>query len=317
MKAIVIEEFGGSEQLKHVEVPKPEPKDNEVQIQVAYAGVNPVDWKICEGYLKDWMPHRFPLILGWDAAGTVSAVGKNVTHLNVGDEVYTYCRKPIVQEGAYAEFLCFDAEHVVRKPKNISLAQASGVPLVALTAWQALFDFANLKKGDTVLVHAGAGGVGGFGIQFAKSVGATVLTTCSEKNIDYVKQLGADSAIDYTKFDFVEVVKEQFPKGIDIVFDCVGGETLKKSFDVIRDNGCLVTVVNKDVEEFESPRGIRTGFVLVTANGKDLQGIAELIEKGQVVPLKTEELSLDAAIEAHERSRKRHICGKVVLKVRG
>jgi NADPH2:quinone reductase len=142
MKAMVIEKFGDVDELHFADLPVPKPADNEVQIQVMFCGVNPVDWKICKGYLKDRLPYKFPITLGWDVAGVVSEVGKNVKNWKVGDEVFAYCRKPTVHAGAYAEYICFDAEHVARKPKNMTFAQSASTPLAALTAWQSLFDSA-------------------------------------------------------------------------------------------------------------------------------------------------------------------------------
>lgn len=147
MKAIVIKEFGGADKLTFTDVPKPETGANELLIEVRYAAVNPVDWKIREGYLKNFLPHEFPLIPGWDVSGSVVEVGQNVKHFKIGDEVFAYCRKPIVQWGTYAEFVSFDADNIALKPQNISFAQAAAIPLVGLTAWQALFEAARLKKG--------------------------------------------------------------------------------------------------------------------------------------------------------------------------
>jgi len=190
MRAAAIREFGSLDKIKIEELPTPQPKPNEVQIKVHYAGLNPVDWKITMGYLKDRMPYQFPIILGWEMAGVISALGTRSTTLKVGDPVYAYCRKEKIQEGSCAEFICLPAENVAIKPSSLSFAQAAGVPLAALTAWQTLFEAGQLKKGQKVLIHAGAGGVGGYAIQLAKYRGAFVYTTASAANTDYVKKLG-------------------------------------------------------------------------------------------------------------------------------
>ena len=229
MKAIVIDSFGGIDQLKMKPVPKPIPEDNEVEIEIAYTGVNPVDWKIREGMLKARMPYKFPLIPGWDASGIVSSKGKKASKFEVGDEVFAYCRKPAIQWGTYAEYICCDENHVALKPKNISFAEAASIPLAALTAWQVLFDVGKLQKGHTILIHAGAGGVGGFAIQFAKNLGAKVFSTCSASNLDYVKHLGCDRPIDYKAQNFVEVIKQEVPQGLDFVLDTMGGKFFKKA----------------------------------------------------------------------------------------
>ena len=216
MKAIIINGFGGADGLQMAEVPTPTAQADEVLIRVAYAGVNPVDWKIREGMLEGLFEHRFPLILGWDAAGTVAAVGTAVTDFKVGDKVYAYCRRPIVQWGTYAEYLAMESSAVAPIPANLTFAQAAAIPLTALTSWQALFDAGQLKAVQSVLIHAGAGGTGGMAIQFAKHAGGTVFTTASAGNHEYVRSLGADHVIDYQRESFVEVVKNKSPDGVDL-----------------------------------------------------------------------------------------------------
>jgi len=229
MKAITLDKFGGDLQISEVETPDPKP--GEVQIKIAYTAVNPVDWKIGKGWLQDLIPHNFPLILGWDAAGTVTAVGREVKNFQIGDEVFAYCRKPEVQWGAYAEFICLDAEVVALKPKNLSFAQAASIPLVGLTAWQCLFDAGKLQKGEKVLVHAGAGGVGSMAIQFAKQAGAFVFTTASQTNHSYVQELGADCAIDYNKDNFIGQIKHKTGKGVDLALDFVCAHALRREVE--------------------------------------------------------------------------------------
>lgn len=316
MKAMVIESFGDVEKLHLDQVPTPQPADHEVQIQILYTGVNPVDWKIREGYLKNRLPHEFPIILGWDAAGIVTAVGKNVKKFKKGDEVFAYCRKPTVKWGTYAEYTCFDADNVSLKPKNISFAQAAALPLAGLTAWQALFDFAKLKKGETILIHAGAGGVGGLAIQFAKNAGAHVITTASTANHDYVKKLGADHAIDYRKTDFGKELKKIAPQGVDVVFDTIGGDTLRQSTDLLKPQGRLVSIIEQLDPKVAQEKNIRFGYVFVSPNGQQLNQIGELIEQSKVVPPNIQELPLAEARKAQELSQKGHTKGKLVLKVK-
>ncbi|MGK5593981.1 MAG: NADP-dependent oxidoreductase [Parachlamydiaceae bacterium] len=314
MKAIVIDNFGGSDQLKLADLPIPHPKDNEIQIAIEYAGINPVDWKIREGLFKSKMPHEFPLILGWDAAGTVSAVGKNVSNFSIGDRVFAFCRKPTIKEGTYAEYICFDANHIAKIPKQLSFAQAASLPLVALTAWQALFDVAKLQKGQTVLIHAGSGGVGSLAIQLAKNAGAHVITTCSMNNDDYVTKLGADLTIDYTKEDFVEKIQEK-GKGVDVVFDTIGGKTLRDSLSIINPGGCLISIVEQVGPEIIQGKDIRVGYVYVRPDGKELKSIAHLMETGKLVPPEISELPLANAAQAHDKIRLGHTRGKMVLKI--
>lgn len=317
MKAIVIDSFGGVEKLHLKDVPTPTPADNEVLIQVHYAGVNPVDWKIREGALQGAYPQSFPMILGWDCSGTIKAVGKNVRNFKPGDEVFAYCRKPQIQWGTYAEYISFDASNVALKPKNINFAEAAAIPLACLTAWQAIFDFANLKKGQTILIHAGAGGVGGFAIQLAHNAGAKVITTASESNHPYVKKLGADFAIDYNKQNFVEKVREFAPQGVDVVFDTIGGKTLKDSIGLLKTGGALVTIIDRNVQSLKLPPTIKAGYVFVQPDGKELTQISNLIKDGKLKAPQIEELPLRDAAKAHEKSQGGHTRGKTVLKVAG
>lgn len=313
MRAITIDNFGGK--LEVSDVPTPDPKATEVQIKIHYTAVNPVDWKIRDGYLKDLFPHHFPLILGWDAAGVVTAVGENVSKFQIGDEVYAYCRKPEVQWGTYAEFICLDADVVALKPKNLSFAQAASIPLVGLTAWQALFDVGELKKGENVLVQAGAGGVGSMAIQFAKHAKAFVFTTASQTNHSYVKDLGADVAIDYNKDNFISAIKLKTGKGVDLALDFVGGKTLEETIKAVRQEGRVVSIVQKIDPMVADEYNIKPGFVFVRPNGEELAEIAKLIEEHKVHPPYIEEMNILDVELAHEKVRKGHTKGKIVLKI--
>ena len=309
---MVIEAFGGLETLRFQEMPRPRPQEHEVSIEVHYASVNPVDWKICEGYLKSRLPHQFPLILGWDAAGVVAEVGANVRNFKVGDPVFAYCRKPIIQEGTFAEYVCFDAAHVALKPLNITFKEAASVPLAGLTAWQALFDFCHLKKNQSVLIHAGAGGVGSFAIQFAKLKNAVVYTTCSNANYEYVKSLGADYIIDYTAQDFADAIKEN----LDIVFDTVGGETLKKSVSLVKQGGNLVTITEMIDSAIGEKNQIHAGFIFVRPNGSELMEIAQLIKENKIKIPALIEMPMQSANKALQVSKAGHTRGKIVLKIK-
>lgn len=316
MKAVVIEDFGGPEQLKVMDIPAPLPTDHEVQIAVAYAGVNPIDCKVRMGLRKEWRPHYFPLILGWDVSGTVASVGKLVKNWKIGDQVFAYCRKPIVQWGAYAEYVCVEEELVARKPKRLPFDKAAAIPLVALTAWQVLFDCLTLKPGQIILIHAGAGGIGSMAIQFAKYGGAKIITTASSHNHDYVKKLGADVVIDYSKEDFVERVKTLYPDGIDVVFDTMGGDTMKRSFPLLKPSGSLVSIVSPDASQVAKEFQREGNFLLVTPNGEQLKIIASLIEQGKVVSPEVQELPLEQAALAHQKIEAMHTRGKIVLRVK-
>lgn len=317
MKAMTIEKFGELDQIHLVDLPTPQPQENEVQIEIEYAGVNPVDGKITKGLLKDRMPHHWPIVLGWDGAGTVSAVGSRVKNFTVGDKVYAYFRKPTIQWGTFCQFACLPAENVVLIPNNLSFAQAAAIPLSALTAWQAIFSALKLKKGESILIHAGAGGVGGYALQFAHLAGAKVYTTSSTKNHDYVERLGADVAIDYTQESFVDRIQRDFPNGIDAVFDTVGGKTLERSYEVLREGGRLAGIVQPPDAKQAKGKTITAEYVFVQPSGKDLTEISKLIEEKKVLPPDVQEMSLNDAAKAIDQVLQGHTRGKLVLRVKG
>jgi NADPH2:quinone reductase len=313
MKAIAISEFGGRDKLQLLDLPVPEVGKGEILVRVKAAGINPVDWKIREGYLKDLFPHEFPVILGWDAAGIVESVGQQVTRFKKGDEIFAYCRKPIVQGGAYAEYLVLEEDHAALKPKNSSFEEAGSIPLAALTAYQSLFDAAKLQSGKTVLIHAAAGGVGGFGVQLAKDRGAIVWGTASGHNHEYVQNLGADRVVDYPKVDFREAVRSEYPGGVDVVFDCVGGEVLQESAEVVKQGGRLVSIVD-DPANLEIG-GIHSEFVFVAPNPSQLTELSQMVEQGRLKTHLSEILpfGLEEARRVHELSESLHTQGKMVL----
>lgn len=312
MKAAYIEKFDQPQVIG--QMPTPNPKEDEVCIAVAYAGVNPVDAKIAAGHFQR-MDHQFPIILGWEAAGKVHSIGKKVDSLQVGDQVYVYCRKSIIQWGSWAEYLVVPSEYVARKPKNLSMAEAAAVPLAALTAWQALFEKAQLKSGETILIHAGAGGVGGFAIQWAKKIGATVLTTVSASKTEYVKQFSPNEMIDYQKKHFVEQVRKKHPKGIDVVFDTIGGAIYKKSFEVLKQGGRLVSILEQPDENLAKQFHVQAEFLFVHPDKKQLEEITKLFESGKAKSPKIQEFPLNQAELAMQQIKTGHTAGKIVLKI--
>ncbi len=316
MRAMMIDAFGGPERLKAGELPVPEPGDEDVLIALACTSVNPVDWKIEEGLLADMFPHAFPLIPGWDAAGTVSAVGRSVGRFKTGDRVFAYCRKPEIQFGTYCEYVAVHQSAVALMPGNLGFAEAATIPLTGLTAWQSLFDAAKLSAGEKILIHAGSGGVGSLAIQLARHAGATVYTTARAVNHDYVKSLGADAAIDYAKENFVSVLKKREPDGLDVVLDTIGGHVQKRSYEVLKKGGRLVSIVSIPDPDEARPFDVRTAFVFVSPDGKQLRRLAELMESGAVRPPHFEVMRLEEAARAQELSRAGHVRGKIVLKIR-
>lgn len=313
MKAIAINEFGGRDVLQLMDLPVPEIKPGEILVQMKAAGVNPVDWKIREGYIQDLFPYEFPIILGWDAAGIVEQAGPEVTNFREGDEVFAYCRKPMVQGGAYAEYIVLEEEHAAIKPKNISFEEAASIPLAALTAYQSLFDAAKISPGETILIHAAAGGVGGFGVQLAKDHGTTVWGTASGHNHEYVQGLGGDRVIDYPQVDFRNAVRSDHPDGVDVVFDCVGGDVLEKSAEVVKQGGRLISIV--DDPSGLGRKDIHKEFVFVAPNHTQLTELAGMVEQGRLKTHLSEvfPFGLEKANKAHEISESMHTRGKMVL----
>jgi NADPH2:quinone reductase len=243
-------------------------------------------------------------------------LGSPSPYFTIGDQVFAYCRKPKVKWGTYAEYVCVDENQVALKPNSLSFAQASSIPLGGLTAWQALFDIGNLKKGETVLIHGGSGGVGSMAIQLAKNAGARVITTASTKNHPYVKNLGADIIIDYTKESFVDRVKKEVPQGVDLVIDSIGGQTCQLSMNLLKSHGRLVSMVENFDPSTKWPNNIHCYSMFVEPNGSELQHISDLMTQGKVKAPTIQEMNLEEAAAALEKNRSGHTCGKIVLKIR-
>lgn len=315
MKAIAIQEFGGRDKLQLMDLPIPDIGPHDVLIRTKAAGVNPVDWKIREGFLREVLPHEFPIILGWDVAGVVEKVGLEVTKHRVGDEAYAYGRLPVVHHGSYAEYVSLPADIVGRKPASLSFEQAASIPLAALTAYQSLFDAGVLQNGQTVLIHAAAGGVGSFAVQLAKHRGATVIGTASPCNHDYLRGLGADRVIDYASQDFRQLVREWYPSGIDLVFDCVGGEVLDQSVQILNPTGRLVTIVEPDQAKTMKEQGLNIHFVFVAPNGQQLDALTNMADQGQLHTHVSGTFPLEDAVQAQEMIESHHVRGKLVLTV--
>src|SRR3989475_10017525 len=227
MKAFIIERYGSKDGVRAGDMPDPELREDDVLVQIHAAGVNLLDAKIRDGEFKLFLPYRFPLILGNEVAGVVVRVGSHVHRFKPGDEVYA--RPDDDRIGAFAECIAIQEDAVAKKPKNLSMEEAASIPLVGLTAWQVLVERANLSTGQKVLIHAGSGGLGTIAIQLAKHLGATVATTTSTANVEWVKRLGADVVIDYRSHDFETVIH-----GYDVVIDTQGGQTLEKSLRVLK-----------------------------------------------------------------------------------
>jgi NADPH:quinone reductase-like Zn-dependent oxidoreductase len=306
MKAVVAHEYGGPEVLKFEEVSRPEPKENEALVRVIASGVNPADPLTLSGkYAREFGTH-LPLIPGYDIAGIVEKTGVKITKLKVGDAVYGY---PTFG-GGWAEYVTVTEGEVAAKPASLNFAEAAAVPMGALTAWQALVDVAQLHAGQTILIHGGSGGVGSFAVQIAKARGARVIATASTANQDFLKQLGVDVAIDYTKIRFEKIAKD-----VDAVLDPVGKETLARSNDVVKKGGIVISLVARpDRAELEK-RGIRGAAISVHPDAEDLAEIGRLIDAGKIRPMVTQVLPLGDAIAAQQQAATHHTRGKVVLRI--
>lgn len=315
MRAIVIDQFGGRDQLHLAEVSPPVPGRREVVIRVHAAGVNPVDWKIREGLLRTRLPHQFPIIPGWDVAGVIESTGPGARRFSPGDAVYAYARKPIIKDGTYADYVAVPETSVARKPANLDFAEAAAVPLAALTAWQSLFDAAGLKRGQTVLIHAAAGGVGGFAVQLARWKGARVIATASAANHDYVRGLGAHEVVDYRTDDVAAAVRRFAPAGVDVAYDTVGGEVQQRSAELVRPGGVLVSILAYADAETVRARGVEPKYVFVAPSAPQLARLAGLIERGRLKVTIAARLPLEQAAQAHEMIETGHTRGKLVLAV--
>jgi len=304
MKAVRIHEFGGIEKLIYEDIPIPEPGPDELLVRVNSAGVNPVDWKIREGHMKNNI--KLPLILGWDVAGTVIYAGALVTSFTEGNRIFA--RIELLRSGAYAEYAIVKASEAAHAP-SIPFDKAAGVPLASQTAWAGLFEVGALRPGQKILIHGASGGVGLFAVQLAKIAGAFVVGTTSEENTELVKSLGADEVIDYKKEDFAKKIKD-----LHFVFDTVGADTQARSWQIMRKGGTLVSTVGVD-EKKASEFGMIGKSFMVNSNGARLQQIAGLIDKGMLRVIIEKEFPLEEVKKAHELSQAGKAAGKIILRV--
>jgi NADPH:quinone reductase-like Zn-dependent oxidoreductase len=333
MKAFIVDRYGGADRVRAGEMPEPELREDDVLVQIHAAGVNPLDSKIRNGEFKLILPYRLPLILGNDVAGVVVRAGSRVRRFKPGDEVYA--RPPEDRIGAFAELIAMNEDAVAMKPKALTMEEAASIPLVGLTAWQALIERANLKKGQKVLIHAGSGGVGTLAIQLAKHVGAVVATTTSAANLDLVKRLGADIAIDYRKDDFATLLRDY-----DVVLNSLSGETLEKSLRVLKPGGTLISISGPPDPDFARDIGaswilklvmrflsyrirkkarrhrVNYSFLFMKASGDQLREIASLIDSGIMHPVVDRVFPFESTKEALAYVESGRAKGKVVVTMR-
>jgi len=332
VKAFIVDRYG-KERGRIGEMPDPELRENDVLVQVHAAGVNLLDSKIRSGEFKFILPYRLPLILGNDVAGVVVQVGCQVRRFKIGDEVYA--RPPQDRIGSFAELIAINEDAVALMPKKLTMEEAASIPLVALTAYQALIEKAALKKGQKVLIHAGSGGVGTIAIQLAKHLGATVATTTSAANLDLVKSLGADIAIDYKTTDFVKVLSDY-----DVVLNSLGTETLTKSLEVLKPGGKLISISGPPDPDFAKDQGanwllklvmnflsfgirkkakryrVLYSFLFMRASGEQLNEITSLIDAGIIRPVVDRVFPFESTSEALAYVEKGRAKGKVIVNLK-
>jgi NADPH:quinone reductase-like Zn-dependent oxidoreductase len=308
MKAVIINKYGNEDILEYTDVERPEPKADEVLVKVHAAAVNPVDWKIRESG-GERFGLELPIVLGGDIAGTIEQVGVDVKNFNQGDAVYGMTVSGGFS-GGYAEYALAKADGIALKPNSISFEEAAAIPIGALTAWQSIFNLANLSSGQRILITGASGGVGSFAVQFAKAKGAYVIGTASGRNEEFVRSLGADEFVDYTAQPFEEVVKN-----VDVVFDTVGGDTQERAFQTLKKGGFLATSAGMPSAEKAKQFSVEAEFVFCKPNAGQLAEINNLIEDGKVKIHIETILPLTEVKKAHQLSQSGRTRGKIVLQV--
>lgn len=306
IQAIRVHSYGGPKQLVLDEIPRPVPLENEVLVRVHAAGVNPIDWKIRAGLLKDFMPATLPYIPGLDIAGVVEEVGPGVTAFQPGQAVFGQSRSG----GAYTEYTAAAVNTLALKPETLGFDEAATVPVGATTAWLALFDHGKLQAGQRVLILGGAGGVGLFAVQLARWKGAHVIATASTRHLDFMRSLGAEEVVDYTITDAEEVVQD-----VDLVVDTVGGEALASVWPTLKHGGTLVSIAGQPDEEKARERNVRTARFAAQTSSDLLATFAHMIDEGQLKVAVATRIPLREAFKAHEISQSGHGKGRIVLHI--
>lgn len=306
MKAVRIHDFGGADVMHIDDVPTPQPGRGEVLIKVLAASVNPVDYKTRSGEFKP-PGMTMPATLGRDIAGIVEGVGRDVTRISVGDDVYALLDR---DHGGYAEFVVAKADYVALMPESIDYVHAAAVPLAAITAWQGLFDHGKLRSGERVLIHGAAGGVGHFAVQFAKERGAYVVATARSEDRDVLRKLGADEVIDYRNERFEDRVNN-----IDLVLDLVAGDTQRRSWKSLKKGGRMVSTLQAPAPQEGAPGGATGEAFMAKPDRRALEEIGHLIDDGKVRIIVDQTLPLESVRRAHQVMENEHVRGKLVLEV--
>jgi NADPH2:quinone reductase len=311
---MVVDEFGGREKMHISDVAKPKLGTDSALIRLKTASANPIDYKTREGKQRDAFPHILPLVLGYDAAGIVEQVGPAAQRWAIGDEVIAYCRKQFVGEGTYAEYVVVPDDYLAPKPRSVDWPAAAALPLVGLTAHQALLEL-GLGSGETILIHGGSGGVGAIAVQLAAGRGARVIATAAGDRLEYVRELGARQVIDYQHDDFVEAIRSTQPDGVDCVLDLVGGETLRRSADAMRAGGRVLSTVEPPESAFWQKRGFKTLYIFARPDGEQLAELSRLVEEGRLHISVSEVMPLERAAEALGRVEDGEGNGKIAIRI--
>lgn len=309
-KAAFYEEFGEHDDINIDSIELPDLGEGEVLVNIKAAGVNPVDASIVQGHLDNAMPHEFPLIPGWDMSGVIEDRGFAARRFNIGDDIYAYARRPFVQWGTFAEYTVIPESYLSRKPDDISHEESAAIPLVGLTAYQSIYESGDLQDNQTVLILGASGGVGSIGIQLAKVKDANVVGVASKQNHDFMSDLGADETIDYKNEDIGEALKEIEPEGVDLIFDCTSGKTLQESLPALKENGKLVSILNRG-ENIDPD--IDFEYVFVEPHARQLDHLRKLVESGQIEVPVTNSYTLGQAAAALEQIQTLHTTGKIVI----
>ena len=310
MKAARFEEFGGPEKVKIEQVELPDLNEGEVLVRIKAAGVNPVDAVILKGQYKDMIPHDLPVIPGWDMAGVVEKRSHGARRFEEGDEVYAYARRPGIKWGTFAEYIVIPEVYLSKKPENISFEEAAGIPLAGLTAYQALYVAGDLQPGQRVLILGASGGVGTFAIQLAKNRQAEVTGVASAENHQYMESLGAHNTIDYKNEDVGEAAKKIYPEGVDLIFDCTSGDTMRQSLKALKSGGKMVSILT---QKDDIDKELDFEFVFVEPNAKQLDHIRELVQENKLKVKISKKYNLNEASEALKKIQTLHTTGKTVI----
>lgn len=305
MKAIQIHDYGHSDKIKTENIPTPTPGENQILVEVHAAGVNPMDWKVREGLFKDMMPAQFPLTLGQDFAGKVIEPGRATHGYKKGDLVYGFC------PGAYAEFVCVEESKIAKIPEDVDYVSAAAIPTAGLTAYQLIMNALELKAGQSVLINGAGGGVGSFAVQLALWKKAKIFATASSADIDYLHKLGVKDVINFEKEKFEDRIKE-----VDAIIDLVGGDTLQRSYALLKKGGIIATTVGQVDENLLKQKGARGINFLVKQNSEDLAHLAHLVDQNILIPRINEVLPLEEARRAQDDLQMHHSKGKIILEVR-